>query len=306
MTNEQQNKFGDYRPDEHDISNKALRANGTRSQTTSEPLTKDANNTGSATNTNSSARKAAWSSKRTFTIVACAAVIAAFIAFLSNSKDSEPTAEQTPPPPARLVPLEPPLETHPPKTKTGVLNRSQIMFCLAESRRLDSAIEIATPSNKAELNPRINTYNERCLDGQYYVEDMTWAKEQFSLFEDSYKQQGVEIVRNKKNEPTMESFVSVFFTEGRNGGGFGQGVTIDAAKKAAYQSCMKKYPNSKCVERLSGSGRCLAVANNVTGQNVSAGIGDTKAIASDNAIRACRERNQGCSVPEGQSKCDIN
>lgn len=298
MTNNQHNKFGDYRPDEHDISNKAHR--------TREPLTKDASNTGSAINSNQSANKATWSSKKTFTIVAGAAVIAAFIAFLSNSKDSEPIAKQTSPPPARLVPLEPPLETLPPKSKTGVLNRSQIMFCLAESRRLDSAIEIAKSSNKSELSPRINRYNERCLDGQYYVEDMTWAKEQFSLFEDSYKQQGIEIVKSKTNEPTRETFVSVFFTERRNGGGFGQGVTIDAAKKAAYQSCIKKYPNSKCVERLSGSGSCLAVANNAAGQNASAGIGDTQAIASENAIRACRERNQGCSVPEGQSKCDIN
>lgn len=306
MTNNQQNKFGDYRPDEHDISNKAHRTSGTRSRTTSEPSTKDASSTVTATSTNSSATKFTWSSKMTFTTIAGVAVIAAFIVFLNNAKDSETIAKQTPPPPARLVPLEPPFETLPPKTKTGVLNRSQIMFCLAESRRLDSAIEIAKSSNKSELSPRINRYNERCLDGQYYVEDMTWAKEQFSLFEDSYRQQGVEIVRNNTNEPTRETFVSVFFTEGRNGGGFGQGVTIDAAKKAAHQSCMKKYPNSKCLERLSGSGSCLAVANNAAGQNVSAGIGDTQAIASENAIRACRERNQDCSVPEGQSKCNIN
>lgn len=302
MNDNRQNKFGDYHPDEHDISNGSNRKISD-SPTLENPKLSEPTSKSDAGNQEFSKPKSKWSSTKIYMAIA-GIVVLVIGTIVSNDNDREPKNEAVPA--VKLHPLDPPIESPPPKNKVGVLDRSQIMFCLAESKRLDAAIEAQSQTKNNELSSRVNRYNERCLDGKYYTQDMDWAKEQFKLFEDTYKQQGIEITKNDTKGSPKETFVSIFLTEGRNGGGFGQGSTIEAAKKAANQSCIKKYPNSRCVERLSGTGRCLSVANNSSGENVSAGIGETKEISSENALRSCRATHQGCNVPNNQSKCDIN
>lgn len=302
MTENRQNKFGDYSPNEHDITNKAQHTTTNNASIKNKP-TEESGKKANPGNENSLKPKSKWPPVKLLMVIMGISALATVIFFSTQTETGLQTDTK---PPVKLIPLDPPSESPPPKNKVGVLDRSQIMFCLAESKRLDTAIDAQSQSKNYELSSRVNRYNERCLDGKYYTQDMDWAKEQFKLFEDTYIQQGIEITKNSTKGSPKETFVSIFLTEGRNGGGFGQGSTIEAAKKAANQSCIKKYPNSKCVERLSGTGRCLSVANNSSGENVSAGIGETKEIASENALRSCRATHQGCNVPDHQSKCDIN
>lgn len=236
-------------------------------------------------------------------ILICGGLAILVLVIMSSASKNDSAHSQSPQPTVEVNTSAqglPPEST--PTTGSKIpLTYQELVFCLAEDIRLDAAIKVQNKVNLETLRKRIDRYNEECVNANYYTKDMELAEPQVNAFRSTYTSEGEALVT-----PNQETYVSVYVTEERTGGGFGKGLTVDAAKSAALKSCQAKYPKSLCIERLSGAGRCVAVANDASGRKVSAGIGETASIAESNAIRLCNQSYQSCQIPSHQSVCNIN